>query len=318
MFYNEYMNHLIFSLEATIPIFLLMVLGALFKHWHLFSEPFVNQLNKFVFLVALPVLMFKDLSRQDFRQVWDIKYIGFCFLATSLSILISYGFSLMLKNHSYRGEFTQVAYRSSATLLGMAFIQNIYGHVGMGPLMVIGTVPLYNIFAVIILTITSDKELEQSTLKECIKGILTNPILIGIVVGTVYSLLHLPHPVILSKTVDSIAALASPLGLMALGGSIKLSSVKEVWRPAMVATLLKLVVFVMIFMPIAIRLGFRESELVAILVMLGSASTVSCFVMAKNMGHTGQLTAAVIVLTTVLSSFTLTFWLFLLRYLSLI
>ena len=74
----------------------------------------------------------------------------------------------------------------------------------------------------------------------------------------------------------------------------------------------------MIFMPIAIRLGFRESELVAILVMLGSASTVSCFVMAKNMGHTGQLTAAVIVLTTVLSSFTLTFWLFLLRYLSLI
>lgn len=312
------MNHLIFSLEVTIPIFLLMVLGALFKHWHLFSDSFVKRLNKFVFVVALPVLMFKDLSRQDFRQVWDMKYIGFCFLATSLSILISYGFSMMIRTRSVRGEFTQVAYRSSATLLGMAFIQNIYGHVGMGPLMVIGTVPLYNICAVIILTLTSERELQQSTLKECIKGIVTNPILIGIVVGILYSFLRLPHPVIFSKTVDSIAALASPLGLMALGGSVTFSSVKKVWRPAVVATFLKLVGFVMLFMPIAIHLGFRESELVAILVMLGSASTVSCFVMAKNMGHSGQLTAAVIVLTTVLSSFTLTFWLFLLRVFSLI
>ncbi|MBO5656558.1 MAG: hypothetical protein J6R94_00050, partial [Agathobacter sp.] len=73
-----------------------------------------------------------------------------------------------------------------------------------------------------------------------------------------------------------------------------------------------------IFLPIAIALGFRESELIAILVMLGSATTFSCYVMAKNMGHEGTLTSSVVMLSTMLCSFTLTGWLYLLRTLGLI
>ena len=56
----------------------------------------------------------------------------------------------------------------------------------------------------------------------------------------------------------------------------------------------------------AVMLGFRREELIAILVMLGSATTVSCYVMAKNMGHEGTLTSGVVMLTTVFSAFTLT------------
>jgi predicted permease len=71
--------------------------------------------------------------------------------------------------------------------------------------------------------------------------------------------------------------------------------------------------FVIIFLPVAIRLGFREEKLVALLVMLGSATTISCYVMAKNMGHEGTLTSSVIMLTTLLCAFTLTMWIFLLK-----
>ena len=59
---------------------------------------------------------------------------------------------------------------------------------------------------------------------------------------------------------------------------------------------MKLVVFVAIFLPIAVKLGFRQEELIAILVMLGSATTVSSFVMAKNMGHEGVLSSSVVML----------------------
>ena len=65
-------------------------------------------------------------------------------------------------------------------------------------------------------------------------------------------------------------------------------------------------------------MGFRREELVAILVMLGSATTVSCYVMAKNMGHEGVLSSSVVMLTTLLSAFTLTGWLYVLRSLGLI
>ncbi|MFQ7714738.1 MAG: hypothetical protein ACLRI8_11185 [Agathobacter rectalis] len=52
-----------------------------------------------------------------------------------------------------------------------------------------------------------------------------------------------------------------------------------------------------VFLPIAVAFGFRDSELIAILVMLGSATTVSCFVMARNMGHEGVISSTTIMLT---------------------
>ena len=84
------------------------------------------------------------------------------------------------------------------------------------------------------------------------------------------------------------------------------------------AVFIKLIGFCALFLPAAVALGFRESELVAILVMLGSATTVSCFVMAKNMGHEGVLTSSVVMLTTLFSGFTLTGWIYLLRSFALI
>ena len=72
-------------------------------------------------------------------------------------------------------------------------------------------------------------------------------------------------------------------------------------------------VFTAIFLPIAIALGFREDKLVAILVMLGAATTVSCYVMAKNMGYEGTLSSSTVMLTTFLSAFTLTAWLYVVR-----
>lgn len=311
------MNHLIFSLQATMPVFFLIVLGYVFKQTGLFTQSFVKGMNRFVFVVALPVLLFKDLATENFVEAWDGKYILFCLIVTLLSIAIAYGFSLVISSRKMRGEFIQAAYRSSAAILGIAFIQNIYGSSGAAPFMIIATVPLYNIMAVIVLNASAARQNEGQA-KEIVKGILTNPIIIGIGVGLLWSLFSLPYPVILSKTVDSVSALASPMGLMALGGSVTTASVYKVWKPAVLATFLKLIGFVMLFLPLAVFLGFSGSQLVAILIMLGSATTVSSFVMAKNSGHAGELTAAVVLLTTLLSSLTLTFWLFILSALSLI
>ena len=51
----------------------------------------------------------------------------------------------------------------------------------------------------------------------------------------------------------------------------------------------------------------------AVLIMLGSPTTVSCYIMAKNTGNDSVLTSSIIVLTTLLSSVTLTGWIFVLR-----
>ena len=309
------MENLIFSLNATIPIFLMMLLGMLFRKLGWMDEVFAAKMNKFVFLVPLPVLLFEQLATVDFSEVWDIKFILFCFVVTAISITISTLISLLWKDRSVKGEFIQATYRSSAALLGIAFIQNIYGTAGMAPLMIIGSVPLYNIMAVVVLSVfkPGNNSFDKALVKKTLKGIATNPIIIGIVAGFVRSALKLPMPSILHKTVSSIGATATPMGLMSMGATFEMKKATSKMKPTLVAVFMKLVGFCAIFLPMAALLGFRNEELIAILVMLGSATTVSCFVMARNMGHEGTLSSGVIMMTTLLSAFTLTMWLDVLR-----
>ena len=309
------MENLIFSLNATIPIFLMMLLGMLFRKLGWMDEVFAAKMNKFVFLVPLPVLLFEQLATVDFSEVWDIKFILFCFVVTAISITISTLISLLWKDRSVKGEFIQATYRSSAALLGIAFIQNIYGTAGMAPLMIIGSVPLYNIMAVVVLSVfkPGNNSFDKALVKKTLKGIATNPIIIGIVAGFVWSALKLSMPSILHKTVSSIGATATPMGLMSMGATFELRTATSKMKPTIVAVFMKLVGFCAVFLPVAAVLGFRNEELIAILVMLGSATTVSSFVMARNMGHEGTLSSGVIMMTTLLSAFTLTMWLDVLR-----
>lgn len=314
------MDNLIFCLNATIPIFLLMVLGFVFKKIGWIEDTFAERMNKFVFLVPLPVLVFEDLATVDFSEVWNLKFVLFCFGATLASIALAAAVSLLWRDRTIRGEFIQASYRSSAALLGIAFIRNIYGNAGMAPLMIIGSVPLYNIMAVAVLSVFQPerKKLGREVWITTLKGIITNPIIIGIAAGLLWSALKIPMPAIMEKTISSIGAVATPMGLMAMGATFDIRKAFGKVKPAAVAAVIKLVGFTVIFLPLAVGLGFRREELVAILIMLSSATTVSCFVMAKNMGHEGVLTSSVVMLTTMFSALTVTGWLYILKSFSLI
>ena len=309
------MDNLVFSLNATVPIFLMMVLGLFFNKIGWMDEEFANKMNKFVFRIPLPVLLFGDLAVVDIKEAWDTKFVIFCFIITLISITIAIGISCLLKDRNIQGEFIQAAYRSSAALLGIAFIQNIYGNSGQAPLMIIGSVPLYNVMAVIVLSFfhPERKAIDKAVWMKTLKGIVTNPIIIGIVAGLIWSACKIPMPAILNKTVTSIGGMSTPMGLMAMGATFDFRKALGKIKPAVTATIMKLIVFVAIFLPIAVKLGFRQEELIAILVMLGSATTVSSFVMAKNMGHEGVLSSSVVMLTTLFSAFTLTGWLYVLK-----
>ncbi len=307
------MESLIFSLNSTMPLFFIMILGYVLHRTGFLEDSFVASANKFVFKVALPVQLFRDIATTDIYASFDGKYVLFCALSTLSSILVIWVLAkLLLKDKHIVGEFVQACYRSSAAILGTAFIQNIYGTSGMSGLMILGSVPLYNIFAVLILTLESPSADAHAAMgdkiKASIKGIFTNPILIGIALGFVYSLLRLPMPTMASKTLSSLASLTSPLALLAIGAGFKGKAALGYLKPTAVATVIKLIVLPAVFLPIAFRMGFTNEKLVGLLVMLGSVTTPAGYVMAKQMGHEGVLTGSVCVTTTFFSALTLTFW----------
>lgn len=311
------LDNLIFCLNATMPIFMMMVVGYILKKIKFVDDKSVSVMNKLVFKLFLPALLFEDLATQDFLSIWDGRFIGFCFIVTVISILAAFLMSLFQKNKYDRGEFIQASYRSAAATLGIAFMTNIYDDVAMLALMIIGSVPLYNSAAVVILSLTSpDKEKikgKKELALNTIKGILTNPIILSIVAGLLWSVLKLPHPVIMFKSITYLGNVASPLALIVLGACFELTDIREKLWPIIMINFNKLILFCLVFLPVTVWLGYRNEGIVAVLIMLGSATTSSSFIMAKNMGHEGKISSSAVMTTTFLSSFTLTIWLFILR-----
>ncbi len=310
------MENLIFSLNATLPIFFTILIGYFLKQIKLIGTDFVKTLNKFVFHVALPALLFLDLYHADFYEVWDTKYVLFCFLVTLTCFLIILAITLLLcRKKDLTGEFVQAAYRGSAAVLGLAFIQNIYGSATVAPLMILGTVPLYNLLAVLLLSFTGpgNNSLSKKSLLTSMKGILTNPMILSIGLGLFASLSRIELPFLITKTMTNFSVLATPLALIGLGAGFEGKAALKLIKPTFGATFIRLFLQCAIFLPLAMHFSFTGEKMVALLIMLGAPTTPSCYIMAKNMGHEGVLTSSVVVTTTVLSSISLTFWLFLLK-----
>lgn len=315
------MENLIFSLNATVPVFLVIVVGYFLKRIGWINEPFIKVVNKIVFNIALPALLIQDLMNIDFVKEFELKYVLYCAIVTIVSFFgIWMMAKLMIKDKAIVGEFVQAAYRSSSAVLGTAFVLNMYGNTGMVPLMIIGSVPLYNIFAVLVLTVESPdkKGIAGNTVGVTIKGILTNPMLISIGFGVLLSIFKVDFPQMVDNTIGNFAKLASPLALIAIGGSFDFGKAMEKAKPALVASLIKVVGMPILFLPLAIWLGFRDEKLLAVVIMLASPTTTSSFIMARSMKHEGTVTSSSIVLTTIFSSFVLTAIIYILRSLGLL
>ena len=309
------MGNLIFSLNSTVPVFLVIVLGYVLKKIKFLNESFTDISDKLVFKVTLPVMLFNDMSNVDIYNDFDLRYVLFCAGVTTVAFFSIWLLSkIFIKDKSSIGEFVQACYRSSAAILGEAYILNIYGNAGMVPLMMIGSVPLFNVYAVLVLTLESPQKISAGEaavrIRKAFINILKNPIIDGIAIGVLASALKINFPVFAVKTFDSIGGLTTPLALIAIGSSFEFSKLRGKLRLTAIASFIKLFVLPAIFLPLALHLEFTNQKLIALIVMLGSCSTPTCYVMAKNMGHEGVLTSGAIVLTTLFSTVSLTFWIF--------
>lgn len=327
------MDSFIYSINATMPIFLVMIIGWVIKQLGVIDDHFVNKANKYVFHVALPFLLFQDISGADMTSQFDVRFVLFCMLATTAFFGITWLVTeLLMKDDTQKGSFVQCACRSSAAILGMAFIQNMYATTGMAPLMIVSAVPLFNIYSVIVLTFKAHPEIGENgasfgtkqqeprlvVIRRAFINVLKNPIIIGIALGLPFSIFHVDFPVIVDKTIASVAQTATPVALIVIGAGFEGRKAIKKIKPTLIAAFIKLIGIAAVFLPLAVMMGFRNQELVAILIMVASPATVSCYIMSKNMDNDGVLASSIIVLTTLLSSVTLTGWIYLLRSMGLI
>jgi len=299
------LDNIIFSANAVFPLIVLIFFGMFIKtRKKLFANPkeFFNNVEKFVFNVALPVYVFNEISQAKSDEIFNINLVLYSASGVIISfLLLIFITPVFVKNKRTRGAFIQGAFRSNFAILGIPLAGNLFGETGSASAVLIlpFVILLFNILAVVILTVNSD-EIQDNNIKKIILGIVKNPLIIAIIIGLPLMLFKIELPLILQKSVNSIGNTSAPLALMSLGAGIDLQILRNKIKLSLTAALMKNVFLPVIFVLPAILLGFRDEALTVIFVLFAAPTAVGSYIMAKNMRSDAELAAQIVALTTII------------------
>ena len=173
-------------------------------------------------------------------------------------------------------------------------------------------VPLFNVLAVIVLETYRGGKADA---RQIVRKILTNPLIIGSVLGLVLLLTRLEAyiPAVVQTAVNDLGKVATPLALFLLGASIDFSKTGAHLRQLAVCVAGKLIVFPVAAVAVAALLGFRNVELASVLIIFGAPAAVNSAVMAQQMGGDADLATEAVVFSTAFSAFTVFLFVFALK-----
>ncbi len=318
------LDSLLFSLNSVAPIFILTMLGALFGKKKLLNEGFLSAADKMVFKICLPCLLFIDIAEADLGEYANPKLLAFCLAAVVLSfVVLCLVIPTFLKDKAKCGAFIQGAYRANTAIIGLVLAENMFGAQGRSTMALVlpFIVALYNAFAVVILSIYAPAEVKltpQQMTVRITKTVVTNPLIISIALALLWQMTGLTLPLLASRSLDYLAGMTTPLALISLGASFRLDSLKDRIGLTMMASLIKTAILPAVCCLIGILMGFRGVELGVIFIQFGSPTSVSSYIMAKQMKSDHELAGQILLVSTLMSVFTMFLGTFILRMVGLI
>ncbi|MCI8336664.1 MAG: AEC family transporter [Peptococcaceae bacterium] len=311
------MDSFLLALNIVLPLFCLLVLGLFLKTRGLMPEPFVKQLNAVLFKAFFPTIIFYNIYHSADTVTFHPQTILF-FIGT---ILVSFFFLCWIipriePEQSYRGVIIQGIFRSNFVLFGLPITASVYDNqLGTTAVLIAFVVPLFNVLSVVILEIFRGK---KPSVSHILKGIFTNPLIIGSVIGILFLATGLELPYFLEKTIADVAGVTTPLALIALGASFNFQSANANRKKLAFCVISRLLICPAVFLPIGVLFGLRQVELLAYISMLSAPTSVSTFTMAQQMGGDSDLAGQIVVFTSMLSAFTIFLWIFLISQLGLL
>ena len=332
----------LYAINAVLPIILLILLGYFLRQKGFVGEKFVKEGNKLVFRVALPAMLFYNvynvgsLGEINWGTVWFS--LGSVVLLFLLGILMAV---LFVRDKRRKGVVVQCVFRSNYAIIGVPLAEALGGSEGVAVVAVMSAfiVPAFNALAVVALSIFTGEEGERPRVRDVLRRIVTNPLIIAVAAGLAALAIRsfLPRledgtPVFslqrdllfLYKTVETISRMASPLSLIVLGGQFVFSAAGKMLREIVLGTAWRTVLSPAIGLGLAIllnRLGvlrFGAAEYTALVALFGTPVAVSSAIMAGEMGNDEQLAGQYVVWTSLASMFTIFLFVVLLRTMGLI
>lgn len=295
------MDSLFISLNAVVPLFLMMVVGYIIRLTGLLNDISARQVNKCIFRVFLPLMIFVNVYDTGGGAVLGGSLLFFAAAGVLIEFLIALVLVLLTEqDNSKRGVMLQGMFRSNFVLFGIPIALALFGDsaAGTASLLIAVIIPMFNALAVLALEMFNG---QRPNLWGVLLGIITNPLIIASLLGLLVNYLNWHIPDMLYNTMSTLGGIATPLAFVVLGASMNFGETGRCVGPLLITLLMKLIIFPAAFVGAAILMGFRGAELAVLLTVFGSPIAVSSFTMAQQMGGDDQLAGQLVIFSSVLS-----------------
>lgn len=312
------MESFLVAVNAVVPFLVYISLGFGVKKLGVVDEGFMGRLNQVVFRVFFPFLMFYNMYQIDPEFVLNVRVLA---LGTGLllgQILVLFvTVPRIVPGNPQRGVVIQAIYRSNFVLFAIPLTASVFGeeNTTLASMMVAIIIPIYNVVAVFVLEYFRGGKMR---LPVVLRNVCTNPLILGAMTGLVFFFLQIPLPTCIVKPISQFAGMTTPLALFVLGGTLHFSEIRGNVKYLVPALGLKMVLFPVAVLALAVTAGFNFVERFVLFTMFATPVAASSYPMAQNMGGDGELAGEFVVVSTVASIVTIFLWVFALKQMGMI
>lgn len=300
------------------PVFIIVFVGLALRRAGMIDDHFSSVSSRVVFNVTMPALLFSEISSTRLQELFNARMLLFAWAFILLTYTISWlaGKGLTRNGRDY-GAFIQGSFRGNFAILGFAMLTNAYGEdvLPQAAVLLAAIMPPYNILSVLALSLTQKKERHVSGWT-ITRQIITNPLILAALVAIPLSLAQLTLPQMLTVSIRHLASLTLPLALIGIGSSLTFGGLRQDLRLSLWAALLKIILFPIIAIAAAARLGIAGPELGILFFFFASPTAIASYAMADAMGSNSRLAGHIILVTTMGSIFTISAGIIILKWLA--
>ncbi len=289
------------TFQLLLPLYVLIGLGYGLKRFRVLNPDFATELNKIVYYVVIPALLFSSTKEVDLGNWADLG----ASLAYILTVVASVGITVMIGFFfppAQRGALAQASFRSNLAYVGVAVAAQVFGDSALPTmaLMVSGGVVIHAVATIVVLH-AYHAESGKGDVLRLVRLVIKNPIIISVAAGLLVAGLGLRLPFFIAEPIELLRRMSLPTVLITIGLRIDFSEIS-----ARLGALSAIVLYKLFLMPVVGFLIFRfllgggGEELMVLTVGCGMPTAITAQSFAGAMDADESLTAAAVSVTTLL------------------
>ena len=299
-------------INTIVPVFLVILLGYFLHAKELLPTSMVGPLNRLVFYLAIPAMIFREISRVSFAAYFSPFVLTGTLIPLIVVFLVALGILRLVGiPRSFSGTFLQSSQHGNLGYIGLAVAYYFLGPEGLTAASILAgfMMLLQNFLSVLGLQMFYQGPERKHKVVFFIKRIVGNPVVLSALAGIIFSVLQIPVPTLADRGLKIISDMSLPLALLIIGASLSFGLIRSNLKLAMGAGILKLLLLLVFGLLLYKLLRVPVSQFLPGLILLASPTATITYVMASEMQGSAELASAAVTMNTVVSCLTFIFWL---------